>query len=387
LIHFSDTSTVIYYIAFIDEKNRELLFLVIMKNSLLHIVFWFCYFVYALGSDYIVYGQQSVLDELVGIIINPVMSFYLSFYFLKNWSHNNIKALLKSLFILTVTFSILFLSRFFYLKILSKILTPPPHNQFELTAFIGNTISWYIWGFIWALGYFFALKSNLNERKLQEQAIEKLKLLDEKVQLEQQKQLLEKKQLQTEAAFLRSQINPHFLQNTLNFLYGKTRKHASELSEGVLLLSEIMHYSLEATKNTEDVTILKDEVQHLKNLIKLQQLRFSNQLFIELSTSGKWEQVKLPPLTLITLAENAFKYGEMHDEQHPVIINLQVTEDGKQLRYEVHNKKKTGPVEISYGIGHDNIRNRLSMRYHHNFELLAKDENDFYAVYLLINLN
>ncbi len=237
----------------------------------------------------------------------------------------------------------------------------------------------YINFFFYALGYFYSRKAILREKELR-------RALEKNEKLIQEKQALEKRRLQTESAFLRSQINPHFLQNTLNFLYSKTRQHSAEISEGVLLLSDIMRYSLQATQKQEDTSQLKEEMEHLQNLIKLQQLRFGNQLNIKMNTEGNWEQLTIPPLTLITLAENAFKYGEMHEEQHPVTIKLCVPTGEKELQFTVRNKKKTGPVEISYGIGHDNIRNRLAMKYGDNFTLTAQNEEHFYTVHLTINL-
>jgi two-component system, LytTR family, sensor kinase len=368
-----------------------------MKPYQKHIFSWFLYIFYTFIVSLILLPDADYVDFLFSHSI--CICFFYAFYNVIELF--NKRKFFKSIFLFLVVLLTFGLIRYI---IIYYILFPIGHasfyQAFEWSSFLLECIAFITQYSIYSIGYWFANSALIKERKLryveyQQHVMERgqLKLEEQNLILNQNnqqllfdKQLLEKKQLQTEAAFLRSQINPHFLQNTLNFLYGKTRKHASELSEGVLLLSEIMHYSLEATKNTEDVTTLKDEVRHLQNLINLQQLRFSNQLYIELATTGNWEQVKLPPLTLITLAENAFKYGEMHDAKTPVTICLHVTEQEQQLHYKVTNKKKTGPVEVSYGIGHENIRNRLSMRYQNRFELQTKDEDDIYTVNLTINL-
>jgi two-component system, LytTR family, sensor kinase len=349
-----------------------------MKKIINHILFWGSYIAVAEINYWFFHRKINVLDSILVSFIS-ISTFYVSVWGLFRMRFRGITGVVYSILVFLLCLMWFYSTVYIYRFILAPKFSLPQIISKDLQKLFLEGVSWFVQYYFYAIGYFFLVKSARKEQELRIVSLEKQRIEIEKAGLQQ-------KQLQTEAAFLRSQINPHFLQNTLNFLYGKTRKHASELSEGVLLLSEIMHYSLEATKNTEDVTTLKDEVRHLQNLINLQQLRFSNQLYIELATTGNWEQVKLPPLTLITLAENAFKYGEMHDAKTPVTICLHVTEQEQQLHYKVTNKKKTGPVEVSYGIGHENIRNRLSMRYQNRFELQTKDEDDIYTVNLTINL-
>ncbi len=196
---------------------------------------------------------------------------------------------------------------------------------------------------------------------------------------------LELEKLASSNNLLRAQINPHFLHNTLNLLYSRTRQYDKKLADGILLLSDSMRYSLDATKQQSDLVALRDEVQHLKNLISLQQLRFDEKLNIWFTTEGHSDKLMIPPLTLMTLAENAFKHGELHDPACPVQIRLCVDDAANQLTYIVSNKKSTGPAELSYGIGMENIHQRLKHVFGDRYRMDIQEDETFYKVQLTID--
>lgn len=201
--------------------------------------------------------------------------------------------------------------------------------------------------------------------------------------LEAQKMQLEVDKSQANFKFLKSQINPHFLHNTLNFLYAKSLPYSAELSEGILTLSDIMRYALNEATGSDDKAPLKDEIEHVRNVIKINQLRFSNNLHVNFEVNGVVDDVEIIPFLLITVVENAFKHGDLQRMEHPIIIRL--TMQHKRLHFYCRNKKKTGPKEISTGLGLDNIRNRLDYAYGKNYKLDIKDEAEFYTTELTIN--
>lgn len=200
--------------------------------------------------------------------------------------------------------------------------------------------------------------------------------------LEAQKMQLEVDKSQANFKFLKSQINPHFLHNTLNFLYAKSLPYSTELSEGILTLSDIMRYALSEATGADDKAPLKDEIEHVRNVIKINQLRFSNNLHVSFEVNGIVNGIQIIPFLLITMVENAFKHGDLQRAEHPIVIRLTIA--GKGLTFYCHNKKKTGPKEISTGLGLDNIRNRLDFTYSNQYKMDIKEDADFYTTELTI---
>lgn len=231
-------------------------------------------------------------------------------------------------------------------------------------------------------------------------------LRDEKKQrkiLEEQKLELEVEKSQANFNFLKAQINPHFLHNTLNFLYSKSLPYSPELSEGILTLSDIMRYALSEDTAKDGKAPLKDEIEHVRNVIKIQQLRFSNKLNVQFEVEGVVNGKTIIPFVLITLVENAFKHGDLKNTENPIIIRLKIFSESElsvtpkpvnltiskneknKLYFYCRNKKKTGPKELSTGIGLDNIKKRLDLAYGKEYSFIVTDEDDFYTTELTIN--
>src|SRR5215203_4404139 len=211
-------------------------------------------------------------------------------------------------------------------------------------------------------------------------------LRDERKQrkvLEAQKMQLEVEKSQANFNFLKAQINPHFLHNTLNFLYAKSLPYSPELSEGILTLSDIMRYALSEGNAKDGKAPLKDEIDHVRNVIKINQLRFSNNLNVNFKVEGVVNGATIIPFVLITLAENAFKHGDLKSTDHPIDINLRINDS--KLYFYCSNKKKSGPKELSTGIGLDNIKKRLDLAYGTDYCLNIKDEAEFYTTELFIS--
>ncbi|HYC30159.1 MAG TPA: histidine kinase, partial [Chitinophagaceae bacterium] len=211
-------------------------------------------------------------------------------------------------------------------------------------------------------------------------------LRDEKKQqkiLEEQKMQLEVEKSSANLNFLKAQINPHFLHNTLNFLYAKSLPYSPELSEGILTLSDIMRYALSEGNTKDGKAPLKDEIEHVWNVIKINQLRFSNKLNVNFNVIGLVDGISIIPFVLITIVENAFKHGDLKDQSNPIEIELEVK--GKRLTFHCKNKKKAGPKELSTGVGLDNIRKRLDLAYGRNYSFDIRNDAEFYTTELIID--
>jgi LytS/YehU family sensor histidine kinase len=165
-------------------------------------------------------------------------------------------------------------------------------------------------------------------------------------------------------------------------LYAKSLPYSAELSEGILTLSDIMRYALNEGNTKSGKVPLNDELEHMGNVIKINQLRFSNKLQVVFEVDGKTDNVRIIPFVLITLVENAFKHGDLISSGYPLTIRLKM--DDKQLSFYCSNKKKVGLKELSTGIGLDNIKKRLELTYGSNFSLEISDEPEFYTTRLKI---
>ena len=186
---------------------------------------------------------------------------------------------------------------------------------------------------------------------------------------------LQTKNMQSELKFLKSQINPHFLFNTLNNLYALTLKKSDLAPEIVLKLSEIMRYMLYEC-NAAEVSLSK-EIAFMKNYIGLEQLRYGDRLDMSLHISGDWENKQMAPLLLVPFVENAFKHGTSQQlEQAWMHIELMV--QGNTLKFKLINSRDIDaqPTTDSGGIGLQNVKKRLQLLYanRHDLRLVAEDE-------------
>jgi two-component system, LytTR family, sensor kinase len=236
-----------------------------------------------------------------------------------------------------------------------------------LMVFIFSLSSIFITAFSFVLAYLTNLRDEKKQRKI----------------LEEQKMQLEIEKSQANFNFLKSQINPHFLHNTLNFLYAKSLPLSAELSEGILTLSDIMRYALGQDNTTDGKALLKDEIEHVRNVIKINQLRYSNVLNVQFDVEGVVNGATIIPFVLITLVENAFKHGDIKNSQHPIEVRLKI--DSGVLYFYCRNRKKTGPKELSTGIGLDNIKKRLELAYGTDYRFEVKEDAEFYTTELTIS--
>lgn len=209
-----------------------------------------------------------------------------------------------------------------------------------------------------------------------------------KERFEQQNQLitLEKERRITELDFLKAQMNPHFLFNTLNNIYSLSKRNSEHTSEMILKLSEILDYTIYEC-NDPTVPILK-EWELIESYIDLETLRYSDELMIVLDKQIDDEEVKVAPLILISLVENAFKYSLKQVKDTPYIKVFLKVEKG-MLTFEVINSKAENILNVKEekrGIGVQNVKRQLSLQYPDRHIITINDQRDSYDVKLIINL-
>ncbi len=193
---------------------------------------------------------------------------------------------------------------------------------------------------------------------------------------------LENEKLISELAFLKSQINPHFLFNSLNNIYSLAYQKSEKTPQAVLKLSEIMRYML--YESNENKVSLDEEIRYLENYIELQKLRFKDKAYIKFEIDGDTENRKITPLVLISFVENAFKHGLATDKENPITIVLNVTSD--KLFFQVINKKNNQNKDETGGIGLQNVKRRLDLLYKGAYRLHIEDTEAIYNCELYLNL-
>lgn len=194
---------------------------------------------------------------------------------------------------------------------------------------------------------------------------------------------LEKQVSASELAMLKSQINPHFLFNTLNNIYALATKKSDDTPEAVLKLSEIMRYMLHDTSH--DKVLLSSEVKFLKNYISLQQLRLPNEVQIQFEFDIPKQDYYIAPLLLIPFVENAFKHSDLTHEKYPIRIRVFVEND--VLEFFIENAIGFFEKDESSGIGIPNVRRRLDLLYKDTYDLKTSSDEQYYYVQLKIKLS
>jgi len=193
---------------------------------------------------------------------------------------------------------------------------------------------------------------------------------------------LENQRLSAELAFLKSQINPHFLFNSLNSIYSLAYQRSETTPGAILKLSEIMRYMLyECNDNKVD---LVKELQYLQNYIDLQKIRYADKAYIDFKVEGNIETQKIVPLLLIAFMENAFKHGVAGNPLTPIRLLIDVEES--HLHFYIQNRKHTNNRDASGGIGLINVKRRLDLLYPGKYNLDIRDETDTYTVELSLVL-
>ncbi len=217
-------------------------------------------------------------------------------------------------------------------------------------------------------------------------------LFNRQIQGKQEVYLLRKELRQSHAHFdfLRSQINPHFLFNALNTIYGTAiQEKAERTSEAIELLGDMMRFMLQ--ENMEEKISLAREIEYLNNYISLQRLRTDQTPGVKIQTQieSPVSTIQIAPMLLIPFIENAFKHGISLREPSHIIISLEM-KDNHTLHFDVHNSKHVKPAndpeKNKSGIGLNNVKQRLQLFYPNRHELIIRETWKEYFVHLTIQL-
>ncbi|MEO5890745.1 MAG: sensor histidine kinase [Ferruginibacter sp.] len=201
--------------------------------------------------------------------------------------------------------------------------------------------------------------------------------------MEQRNKEMKVQKLDAELSYLKAQINPHFLFNTLNNIYSLSICQSEQTPEAILKLSAIMRY---VTQDAEAEKVpLEKELDYLKNYIDLQQLRSNDMLEVKFIITGDSHNKIIAPLLLINFIENAFKHGISNHVACFVAININIIND--QLTMEVVNKKFDQAQPESIATGSNNTNRRLQLQYPDKHIIAVEEKDELYKVTLQLNLS
>ncbi|MFD0835720.1 sensor histidine kinase [Mariniflexile aquimaris] len=335
------------------------------KQIILHVSIWAVFITFSLM-------QPRLEPELIskGVIVGLVCNLSL---FYSNYSYLVPKFLLKKK-------TLIYISSVLLLIILSTVVLnefaaefrpnpdfkPPfPKNKFDI-FFHRKLIGLFVFNVLLvvtgtALGVY--SEWNTNERKKREIEVQKSS---------------------TELHFLKNQLSPHFLFNSLNSIYSLTTKKSNDAPEAVITLSELMRYMLYETNN-EFVSLTK-ELEYIQNYLKLQRLRIANNKDVTLNIHGNVAGQKIRPLLFISFIENAFKYGT--DFTGHTEVKIEITVSGDELHFNCINiigSRKTDKDRS--GIGLQNTKERLELLYPNKHVLEVTEKDNRFIVNLTLKLS
>jgi two-component system LytT family sensor kinase len=344
------------------------------KNSIFFLAsFWVIYIFINIGLyTTTLTSYKDLLRVLINYPLWGLFVFVPNIFILKHF-------LFRKKYLLAISGNILILLLFLAIRYLLNyqffpfwgVMTPYDGKPFNTSLFLGDSGYVFLHNTMLAYGYGFAkhaIELEIRERKLTEA----------NAKLQHQKDM-------TQIAFLQAQINPHFLYNTLNFIYSEAIMVSDSVAESIMTLSNIMRYTLTET-GKDTLVSLYSEINHIKNYLKLQKMRFSNELYLDLTIEGEENinHLEILPLVLISFIENIFKHGDIHDPKNPAKITMLVEENS--LFLSIYNRKNKGPKEQTSGVGMNNIRTRMDILYGDKYDVnIFVDTEDEFALEFTIS--
>lgn len=191
-----------------------------------------------------------------------------------------------------------------------------------------------------------------------------------------------------EYAILKSRINPHFLFNTLSFIYSKASISSDEIvSRSILLLSDVLRYSLQENKNNQMVPINK-EIEYICKLSEINNLRFNGNYFVKISNKGSEHNKSIPQYIILTLFENTLKHGDYQSIDHPIAIDVFQYSNKIiiQVKNRIRNKSSLDKMD-SFKIGQQYIYKILEEFYKDKYNLQIEIKDGIFAQRLTIYTN
>jgi len=329
----------------------------------LHVGFWLLFFLFIsiLISNYLPFDQAVVRIFLNGVVM--VFAFYFNALFLVNSLLERKKYvgfLVSASFLVFVTG----VFRFLLLKIFERA---------ELSfAIPGQTENLLVFSFLNQL--VIVVVSTI------------FQLLQNRVRRDRQRQQLQNMQNEAQLNFLKTQINPHFLFNTLNNIYALSVIRSEKTPAMILKLSELLRYVI--YDGREKRVLLEQEINHIKKFIELFQMKSENELNITMQVEGSPNGLRIEPMILIPIVENCFKHTDF-DTNPGAYVKIILAIHNKSIKFITLNTKDESDLQKDKtgGVGLENIKKRLDLNYFNQYELIIQNKKQIFEVNLSMELD
>ncbi len=217
-----------------------------------------------------------------------------------------------------------------------------------------------------------------------------VKIIKDILIIQQQRQAIEKENLKSDLQFLKGQLSPHLLFNTLNNMYGLALLKSENLPPLMLRLSDVMRYSLYETNQT--YVPLNQEITYLKNYLELEKLRIGDAVKLDISLPENIGlNIEIPPMLLIIFIENAFKHSR-HAAKNNRYIKMELTFDKSVICFKIENSFSEKNVnfqignEVNNGIGLELTKRRLDLLYKNKYMLNIDNQYNVFKIDLKLNV-
>ena len=206
-------------------------------------------------------------------------------------------------------------------------------------------------------------------------------IMQNRIRAERENEQFMARQNEAQLQFLRAQINPHFLFNTLNNIYSLAVVKSDKTAEMVLKLSNLLRYVIYDGKETQ--VSLKREAEQIQSFIELFQMRSEQPLDIRFETSGDLANAKIEPMILIPIVENCFKHCDF-DTNENAYVRIRLSASDQRIQFYTENSKSNTDTQKDKigGVGLDNIRKRLELKYPDQFKLKVNNQSNKFEVNL-----
>jgi sensor histidine kinase YesM len=211
------------------------------------------------------------------------------------------------------------------------------------------------------------------------------RLINDRLRYERLQKEARSEQLASELKFLRSQVSPHFLFNMMTNMVSLARQKSDLLEPSLIRLSDLLRYML--YESQKDSIPVANEIEHIKNYVDLQKLRFGDDINVALNISNESQNNIIEPMLLIPFIENAFKHGIGLQRNAYISIRLGIKDKALQFRVANNYSADNLSKDKNSGIGLVNVKNRLRLLYPDKYELAVKDENGEFLIQLNLNLS
>ncbi len=342
-------------------------------SIIIQVVLWFLHGVFFFGylSTIGSAGQYpasifKILLELIFVLFSLAIPFYCSLIISKQIiiRKNKVRAIWIAVFVSFLTLcAILFPKPI--IDLYNGSLSSLGDNYESLNDYINIFITVSLVFIYSAMGFIFSFFSEWSKNKALQES-------------------LEKQNIKSELKLLKSQINPHFLFNTLNNIDILILDEPQKASDYLKRLSEILRYVLYETSNVK--VQLASEVAYIQKYVELQKIRTTNNKFASVEIKGNTNDVFIAPMIFIHFVENAFKFATNKKIENGITIRLEVLETEVVFNCKNHIDDDNSSSETDSGLGFQLIKQRLDIIYRENYVLKVREENNWYIVDLKIKL-